>query len=506
MDKIVITGAREHNLKNLDLEIPRDKLVVLTGLSGSGKSSLAFDTIYAEGQRRYVESLSAYARQFLEQMEKPDVESIEGLSPAIAIEQKTTSRNPRSTIGTVTEIYDYLRLLYARAGRPHCYECGDEIRSQTVDQIVGQILALPLGTKITVMAPLIRGRKGEYRKELEQLRKEGYVRVRVDGEEMRLEDKIVLDKKRKHDIDVVVDRIVLKDNIRKRLADSVETATGLAQGIVKIEWSAEGEAKERMFSQRFACIRCGISYPELAPQMFSFNSPHGACPDCDGLGNKMYFDPDLVVPDPDLSLEEGALAPWTKRHSSFYAAMLASLAAHYKFKMDTPWRKLSPKVRQALLEGSGETPIKFKLEGGDSSYSFKKPFDGVLANLERRYKESSSDSVREDLENYMSMRPCPACKGARLRKEALHVRVGGKTIREVTALNIGAALAWFSDVPLSETEHRIADLLLREINERLGFLVKVGLDYLTLDRGAATLSGGEGQRIRLATQIGSSLV
>jgi excinuclease ABC subunit A len=503
-DKIIIKGACEHNLKCIDVEIPRDKLVVITGISGSGKSTLAFDTIYAEGQRRYVESLSAYARQFLEQMEKPDVESIEGLSPAISIEQKTTSRNPRSTVGTVTEIYDYLRLLFARVGRPHCYACGRAIASQTVSQMVDQIMALPAGTRFNLLSPIVRGRKGEYRKELQQLRKDGFARVIVDGVLHELAEEIVLDKNRKHDIDIVVDRLIVKEGIEKRLADSLETALNHAEGVAKV---AIVEGESILFSEALACIDCGISYPEMTPRMFSFNNPYGACPECTGLGTRMYFDADLVVPNPDLSLREGAIAPWEKRLSGWYHLTLDALAKAYDFDIRTPFNRLPEQAREVILRGSGGKKVEFWWEeDGGRRHTYQKEFEGVLNNLERRYRESDSEQVREELEKYMNVMPCPTCAGARLKKEALFIRVAEHNICQVTALSIKEALAFFTDLPLSEKEGEIARRILKEIRERLNFLVNVGLDYLSLDRTAGTLSGGEGQRIRLATQIGSSLV
>ncbi|MDD2319552.1 MAG: excinuclease ABC subunit UvrA [Geobacteraceae bacterium] len=503
-DSIIIKGACEHNLKCIDVEIPRDRLVVVTGISGSGKSTLAFDTIYAEGQRRYVESLSAYARQFLEQMEKPDVESIEGLSPAISIEQKTTSRNPRSTVGTVTEIYDYLRLLFARVGHPYCYSCGKEIASQTISQMVDQIMALPEGTKITLLSPLIRGRKGEYRKELLQLRKEGFVRVIVDGQPHDLAEEISLDKKKKHDIDIVVDRLIVKEGIQRRLADSLETALHHAEGIAKVQ-IVDGETL--LFSENLACIECGISYPEMTPRMFSFNNPYGACPECTGLGTRMYFDPDLVVPNPELSLREGAIVPWEKRLSGWFHQTLDALAKAYSFDIRTPFAKLSEEAQRIILYGSGRDKVEFWWEeDGGRRHTYYKEFEGVLNNLERRYRETDSEQVREELEKYMNVMPCPTCNGARLKKEALFIRVGERNICEVSSLSIIDALAFFDHLSLSEKETEIARRILKEIRERLQFLVNVGLDYLSLDRTSGTLSGGEGQRIRLATQIGSSLV
>ena len=533
---IIVKGACEHNLKCIDVEIPRDQLVVITGISGSGKSTLAFDTIYAEGQRRYVESLSAYARQFLEQMEKPDVESIEGLSPAISIEQKTTSKNPRSTVGTVTEIYDYLRLLFARIGHPHCTSCNKEITSQTVSQMVDQIMTLPAGSKLTLLAPMIRGRKGEYRKELNQLRKEGFTRVVVDGALRELADEIELDKKKKHDIDIVVDRIVVKDGIQRRLADSLETALHHAEGVVKVEVVASnpiplptsplkgeelivfpplqgegqgggGVKQTLIFSEKLACVDCGISYQEITPRLFSFNNPHGACPECTGLGTRMYFDAELVVPNHDLSLREGAIAPWEKRLSGWFHLILEALAKAYHFDMNTPFKDLSPQVRDVILNGSKGEKIEFWWEeDGDRRHTYQKEFEGVLNNLQRRWRETESDAAREDLEKYMNVMPCPTCQGARLRPEALHVLVDGRTIREVTSLSIRDCLQFFEALALTDKEQEIARRILKEVRERLSFLVNVGLDYLSLDRTSGTLSGGEGQRIRLATQIGSSLV
>ena len=517
-DKIIIKGACEHNLKCIDVEIPRDKLVVITGISGSGKSTLAFDTIYAEGQRRYVESLSAYARQFLEQMEKPDVESIEGLSPAISIEQKTTSRNPRSTVGTVTEIYDYLRLLFARIGRPACYQCGKEIAAQTVTQMVDQIMCLPVGTKIVLLAPMIRGRKGEYRKELNKLRKDGFVRVVVDGVPRELSEEIELDKKKKHDSDIVVDRLVVKEGWERRRADSLETALHHAEGVVKVQviggrpdvgaiHESPPQDETILFSENLACIDCGISYPEMTPRMFSFNNPYGACPDCTGLGTRMYFDADLVVPNPDLAIREGAIAPWEKRLSGWYHLTLEALSKAYSFDVSTPFKELPAQVRDVILKGSAGEKVEFWWEEeGGRRHTYQKEFEGVLNNLQRRYRESESEQVREELEKYMNVMPCPTCHGARLKKEALFISVGGKNIREVTALAITDLLSFFDTLALSPKNEEIARRILKEIRERLSFLVNVGLDYLSLDRTSGTLSGGEGQRIRLATQIGSSLV
>jgi excinuclease ABC subunit A len=502
-DKIIIRGAREHNLKNISVEIPRDRLVVITGLSGSGKSSLAFDTIYAEGQRRYVESLSAYARQFLEQMEKPDVDIIEGLSPAISIEQKTTSRNPRSTVGTVTEIHDYLRLLFARAGRPHCYQCGKEIQSQTIQQIVDQIMALPPGTRLQLFSPVIRGRKGEYRKEFDHLRKSGYARVRVDGAIRDLSEEISLDKNKKHTLEVLVDRLAVKEGAAKRLADSLGTAMNLSEGIVKVE-VAGGE--ELVFSEKFACVDCGISYPEISPRMFSFNNPYGACPQCDGLGTTNYFDPDLIVPDPGLSIREGAIIPWQGRTSMYFHAILQSLADHYQIDLYAPFKSLSPRMQKIILYGSDGEQIKFYHDRGEQRHFYYRDFEGVIPQLERRYRETDSEIIREEMEKYMNIRPCPVCQGARLRKESLFVKVGGLNIHEVTEKSIRQALDFFARLELNPREREIARRILKEISERLGFLLNVGLDYLTLSRSSATLSGGESERIRLATQIGSGLV
>ncbi|AMV73941.1 excinuclease ABC subunit UvrA [Desulfuromonas carbonis] len=502
-NKIIIKGACEHNLKCIDVEIPRDQLVVITGVSGSGKSTLAFDTIYAEGQRRYVESLSAYARQFLEQMDKPDVESIEGLSPAISIEQKTTSKNPRSTVGTVTEIYDYLRLLFARVGRVHCHQCGKEIASQTVEQMVDHILAWPEKTRLLLLAPIVRGRKGEYRKELKQLQADGFVRVRIDGEIYELAETPELDKKKQHTIEVVVDRLVLKEEVRTRLADSLETALRLAEGLVRVE-VVGGESL--VFSQQHACVDCGISYPEITPRMFSFNNPFGACPACAGLGTRMYFDPEQVVPNPALSLREGAIAPWESRTGFYYQQLLEALADHYGFDINVPFAQLPEKLQTVLLHGSGKEEVRFYFDQGGRRHFYHKVFEGVIPNLERRYHETDSENVRENLERFMNVMPCPTCEGARLKKESLFVRIGGRSIREVTALSIVEAERYFSELELTAKEQEIARRILKEVRERLSFLTHVGLDYLTLDRTAGTLSGGEGQRIRLATQVGSSLV
>ncbi len=502
-DKIIVRGAREHNLKNIHVEIPRDKLVVITGLSGSGKSSLAFDTIYAEGQRRYVESLSAYARQFLEQMEKPDVDTIEGLSPAISIEQKTTSKNPRSTVGTITEIHDYLRLLFARIGRPHCFQCGQEIKSQTVQQIVDQVMALAPGTRLQILSPIIRGRKGEYRKEFDHLRKSGYARVKVDGAIRDLSEEIILDKNKKHTLEVLVDRLVVKEKAEKRLADSLATALGLSAGIAKVE-VVGGE--ELVFSEKFACVNCGISYPEISPRMFSFNNPYGACPECDGLGTKMYFDPDLIVPNKDLSIREGAVIPWQGRSSMHFYQTLDSLAEHYHIDLYAPFKTLSPQVQKVILYGSNGEQIKFYTDRDDRRHFYFREFEGVIPNLERRYRETDSEIIREEMERSMNIRPCPMCQGARLRKESLFVKINGLNLHQVTQKSIREARDFFSTLDLSAREREIARRVLKEISERLGFLVDVGLDYLTLSRSSATLSGGESERIRLATQIGSGLV
>lgn len=502
-DKIIVKGARAHNLKNIDVEIPRDKLVVLTGLSGSGKSSLAFDTIYAEGQRRYVESLSAYARQFLGQMDKPDVDAIEGLSPAISIDQKTTSRNPRSTVGTVTEIYDYLRLLFARIGRPVCPEHGIEIASQTIEQMVDRLLAYPERTKMQILAPIVSGRKGTHAKTLEDIRKQGYVRVRVDGEMRELTENIELEKNKKHSIEVVVDRIVIKDGIASRLADSLETALKLADGKVLIDVIGQ---EELLFSEKHACPYCGFSIGELEPRLFSFNSPYGACPDCDGLGAKLEVDPDLVIPNDELTLREHAIAPWEPQSSQYYPQLLEAVCNHYGIDMDVPVKDLPKEQLDKILYGSGGEKIYFRYQSDFGQIREQYiAFEGVIPNVERRYRETSSDYVREQMEKYMAQQPCPTCKGNRLKKESLAVLVGGKHIGEVTALSVTEALAFFENLQLSEKEQKIAHLILREIRERLGFLKNVGLDYLTLNRSAGTLSGGEAQRIRLATQIGSRL-
>lgn len=501
--EIVVQGARAHNLKNINVTIPRDKLVVLTGLSGSGKSSLAFDTIYAEGQRRYVESLSAYARQFLGQMDKPDVDAIEGLSPAISIDQKTTSRNPRSTVGTVTEIYDYLRLLFARVGRPICPTHGIEISSQTIEQMVDRLMEYPERTKMQLLAPIVEGRKGTHVKLLEDLKKQGYVRVRVNGELRDLDDNIELDKNKKHSIEVVIDRIVMKDGIETRLSDSLAAALKLAEGRVLVDVM---ELEELLFSEHHACPQCGFSIGELEPRMFSFNSPFGACTSCDGLGMKMEVDRELVVPDWDRTLLEHAIAPWEPTSSQYYPQLLKSVCDHYDIPMDIPVKDIPKEQMDKILKGSGKEKIQFDYENEfGRQHSKKVEFEGVLKNIERRFRETSSDYIREQMQKYMTEQPCPSCKGNRLKPETLAVKVGGQHIAEVTGLAINELTVFFDELKLTEKERQIARLILREISERLGFLVNVGLDYLTLSRASGTLSGGEAQRIRLATQIGSRL-
>lgn len=504
-DEIVIRGAREHNLKNLNLTIPRDKLIVFTGLSGSGKSSLAFDTIYAEGQRRYVESLSSYARQFLGQMEKPDVDTIEGLSPAISIDQKSTNNNPRSTVGTVTEIHDYLRLLYARIGIPHCPKCGRVIRRQTVDEVVEQVMAFGEGARVQIIAPAVRGRKGEHVKLLEQIQKDGYVRVKVDGEIYDIADVPKLDKKLKHTIDVIVDRIVVRAGAESRLAGSLETAFAFGAGLAKVEHNGE----EQLFSENYACPDCGVSIEELTPHMFSFNNPYGACPTCSGLGALMKIDPALIVPNEELSLRQGAInvTGWQSSNTASIAGMyLAALGEKYGFDMDTPFNKLSEQARHAILYGTGNERIhiEYRREFGEGSYD--SPFEGVIPNLERRYKETQSDYMKHEIEEYMANIPCPDCKGKRLKSESLAVTVGGMNIAQLSDMTVRHAREKLSALTLNKTEEMIAGRILKEIDSRLGFLISVGLDYLTLSRAAGTLSGGEAQRIRLATQIGSSLV
>jgi excinuclease ABC subunit A len=512
-ERIAISGARAHNLKGIDLELPRDALIVVTGLSGSGKSSLAFDTIYAEGQRRYVESLSAYARQFLGQMEKPDVDSIEGLSPAISIDQKTTSRNPRSTVGTVTEIYDYLRLLWARIGKPHCHQCGEPIQGQSLEQITDRVLTFEDGMRFMVMAPVVRGRKGEYGRMLEEMRAQGYARARVDGELVRLDEPIDLDKKLKHDISIVIDRLVMKEGVRKRLSESIAAASQLADGLVEVELldDAPGDASDAsgnwLFSERFACLACGTSMPELEPRIFSFNSPHGCCQRCHGLGFQRVIDPELIVPDPTLSISQGALEPWTKAASTYHRRLLEAVAESNGIDIETPWGELSENDRNLLLRGTGDErhTVSYRNRFGRRRvYTVR--FDGMLASLERRYENTDSENTRERIEGLMALQPCPACGGARLRPESLAVTVGGLNIHEYTTRSARSALEWIEALELTETERAIARLVVREIAERLRFLDSVGIGYLSLERAATTLSGGEAQRIRLATQIGSSLV
>lgn len=503
-ESIIIKGARAHNLKNIDVIIPRDKFVVLTGLSGSGKSSLAFDTIYAEGQRRYVESLSAYARQFLGQMEKPDVDSIEGLSPAISIDQKTTNRNPRSTVGTVTEIYDYLRLLFARIGHPHCPEHGIEITSQTVEQMVDRIMQYPEKTRLQILAPLVSGRKGEHKTLFADIAKQGFVRVRVNGELRELSEKIELEKNKKHSIEVVVDRIVVKEDVRARLSDSIETALKLSGGQLLVDIIGQEELR---FSSNFACPICGFSIDELSPRMFSFNNPFGACPDCDGLGAKMVVDPDLLIPDPEKSVEEGAFQAWSGGTSTYYPQFLQSVCEHYDIPQNVPVSQLTAEQMKIILYGTADEKIRFRYENdfGQRKEAYV-TFEGIIPNLERRYRDTASDGIREFIEGFMSAKPCNTCKGHRLKKETLAVTIQGQNIAYVTDLSINEAARFFQTLELSEKERSIANLILKEINSRLGFLINVGLDYLTLSRSAGTLSGGEAQRIRLATQIGSSLM
>jgi excinuclease ABC subunit A len=503
--QIRVRGAREHNLKNIDVELPRDSLVVITGLSGSGKSSLAFDTIYAEGQRRYVESLSAYARQFLELMQKPEVESIEGLSPAISIEQKTTSRNPRSTVGTVTEIYDYMRLLWARVGVPYSPATGLPIVSQTVSQMVDRVLAMPQGTRLYLLAPIVRGRKGEYRKELAELQRRGFQRVKIDGKMLELDEVRGLNKNLKHDIEIVVDRIIVDGELGNRLADSFETALELADGIAITENADTGE--QTIFSAKFACPVSGFTIPEIEPRLFSFNNPFGACPACDGLGTKLYFDPDLVVHDTRRNLAEGVVSPWSHSSSQYYTQTLESIARHFRKSMRTPWQDLPEKMRRAILYGSDGEPIKMTYDDGLRKYTTDRPFEGVLPNMERRFRETDSAWVKEELGRYQSAKTCEVCGGDRLKPEALAVKIAGKHISQVAAMSIAEAGTWFSGISgeLTPSQREIAQRILKEINERLGFLKNVGLEYLTLSRASGTLSGGESQRIRLASQIGSGL-
>jgi excinuclease ABC subunit A len=504
-DELIVHGAREHNLKDITVRLPRNALICITGLSGSGKSSLAFDTIYAEGQRRYVESLSAYARQFLQMMEKPDVDSIDGLSPAISIDQKTTSRNPRSTVGTVTEIYDYLRLLYARVGRPHCPVCGRLISGQSIDSIVEQILALPEGTRFTINGPIVRDRKGEFRDRFEELRNEGFSRIKVDGEQHSLDEPPTLDKKFKHTIEVVVDRLVMKEDIRTRLTQSVETALQLAEGLLVVDLVDDGES--RTYSQNFACPEHGVSLPELQPRIFSFNSPHGACPRCTGLGAQQEIDPDLLVPDTSLSIDDGALVPWAVGGSGFYESVIAAIADRYEIPTDLPWAELSEQQQDYFLYGTGgdKVYVQYRNRMGRRR-SYMVDFEGIVKSLERRYRETDSSSQRERIEEYMSFRPCPVCKGARLKPEVLAVTVADRNIHEFTRLSVSRALEFLADLGLTDTEELIGHRIVKEIRERLTFLHDVGVGYLNLDRASATLSGGEAQRLRLATQIGSQLV
>ncbi|MGC8738294.1 MAG: excinuclease ABC subunit UvrA [Candidatus Hydrogenedens sp.] len=506
---IIIRGARQHNLANINLDLPRNKLIVITGLSGSGKSSLAFDTLYAEGQRRYVESLSAYARQFLEQMEKPDVDLIEGLSPAISIEQKTVHRNPRSTVGTVTEIYDYLRLLFARVGTPYCYKCGKVISAQTPQQIVDNIMGFPEQTKIQILAPVVRQRKGNYTKLFEEIKKSGFVRVRVNKTIYHVDDEIKLERYKKHDIEVVVDRLVIKSDIQKRLTDSIETALKLGNGLVRIWYEFPGsQPQEILQSEKLSCIDCNISIEELEPRMFSFNNPHGACPACTGLGTVTEIDPELVIPNPDLSIAEGAVEPWSQRPilDSMYRKTLRIICEHYGESPLTPWKDLPDTFKEIILYGSGDEYIRFTYHMANSSYETYKPFEGVIPNLERRYRETTSNRAREMIEKYMATHICRSCQGTRLKPESRAVRIDGKNIVDVTKMSIKEARAFFENLKLTEFQKKIAERVLKEINLRLSFLMDVGLDYLTLDRNAGTLSGGESQRIRLASQIGSGLV
>ncbi len=503
-DVISVRGAREHNLQNVNVELPRNQLVVITGLSGSGKSSLAFDTIYAEGQRRYVESLSAYARQFLEQMGKPDVDQIDGLSPAISIEQKSSSKNPRSTVATVTEIYDYLRLLFARIGQPFCPSCGKPISAMSPQQMADQVMALPEATRFMLLAPVVRDRKGEYRKELAQFRKDGFIRVRIDGimSDLSIEEP-KLNRKNKHTIEVVIDRMVVKEGIRSRLVDSLEMALRLSSGLVQVEIPG---GQTMTFSEHFGCSDCNVSYPEISPRLFSFNNPTGACPDCHGLGTKMYFDPDLLIPDPRLSLDQGAILPWSSKTGYIYSSMLEAVAKSYRFSLHTPWEELPDTVKDVVLYGTKGKVIHFTFANDKHSHSVNREFEGVVTNLERRWKETNSDYIRQELEKFMNHMTCPSCHGKRLRPEALAIRIDGRNIVEVTESAIGDCTRYFEQLRLSKKDTQIAERIIKEIRERLSFLVNVGLDYLTLDRKAATLSGGESQRIRLATQIGSMLM
>ncbi|MDP9121512.1 MAG: excinuclease ABC subunit UvrA, partial [Acidobacteriota bacterium] len=504
MDSISVRGAREHNLKNVNLDIPRNRLVVITGVSGSGKSSLAFDTLFAEGQRRYVESLSSYARQFLQQMEKPDVDSIEGLSPAISIEQKSVSKNPRSTVGTVTEIHDYMRLLYASIGIPHCPVCGQTIRPQTVQQMVDRASELPEGTRLVVYAPYVRGKKGEYKKQLGQMAREGFLRARIDGATVELSGELpALDKQKKHSIDIVIDRLVVKAGIGKRLADSIETALKVAGGLVVL--APEGAAEETL-SQNYSCADCGTGLTEITPRLFSFNSPYGACPTCSGLGSLMGVDPDKVIPDPERSISAGAVAPFPEGSKSWRMKMVETLAKSMGFSLTTPWRRLPEAARQVLLEGSGAEELTFKMSGKKSTYKWTGSFEGVVPMLERRYKETDSPSIRSEIEKYMSVHPCPACHGRRLRPEALAVKLAGCSIDSLSLMSVEDLRGWMGALALDRRERTIADKVVQEITDRLSFLDDVGVGYLTLERSSATLSGGESQRIRLATQIGSKLM
>ncbi len=501
---IRIRGARMHNLKNISVDLPRNRLIVFTGLSGSGKSTLAFDTLYAEGQRRYVESLSTYARQFLQQMAKPEVESIEGLSPAVAIEQRTTGRNPRSTVGTVTEVYDYLRLLFARAGQPHCPQCGQEIQTQSIEDMTRSLLALPEGTKVMLLSPLVHGKKGEHQEILARLRKEGYVRARIDKVVTNLEEEIGLEKNKRHTIEVVVDRLVVKPAMERRLSDSVATAVRLGDGLLLVQFPDEG--RESLFSERAACVQCGRSLPEVSPQLFSFNNPKGACPECDGLGNKHFFDPRLIVPDPKLSLKQGAIAPWSNRSSSaYFGQILASVAGHFGFELDTPFAELPAVAQNIILNGSGTEEITITYTHNSRHLTYKSPFEGIIPHLSRRLRETASQMIRDELERYMNEQLCPACNGARLRPEALAIRIGPSNIHDLTRHSIEGLETLLPTLPFRSQEMPVANRILKEILDRLSFLNDVGLGYLTLDRQAGTLSGGEAQRIRLATQIGSRL-
>jgi excinuclease ABC subunit A len=491
LDKIAVRGARQHNLKNIDVDIPQNRFVVITGISGSGKSTLAFDTLYAEGQRRYVESLSAYARQFLEQMDKPDVDSIEGLAPAIAIEQKTITKNPRSTVGTVTEIYDYFRLLFARIGKPHCHRCGQPITAQTSQEIVDTVMALEPGTKVVILSPVISDEKGTHQKLLQRLQKDGFARVTVDGRMFDLDEPISIDKNKKHTIEVVVDRLIVKEPARNRLADSIELAMGLSGGVVTVDL-LQGEPL--VFSEKAACMLCGISYPPFTPASFSFNSPQGACPACDGLGSMIVFDPDLIVPDPTLSLRDGAIAPWQNRHSVYFYQVLDAITQHFQVNIYTPFNEFPEALKDLLLHGSKGKAIPFYLERDDRRYTYSRPFEGVIPNLERRYRETRSHHAREGIERFMNVRPCPECRGARLKPERLAVKVGGESIHQVCTRSVANLFDLFGAISLSSRDRVIATPIVKEVTERLLFLTQVGLGYLTLDRASATLSAGEGQR------------